>query len=110
LRHSKKIRIQDNKSGNQEKMDSSVPTEQIPTESHIPSESVDIVKKAERVLSEKQREALKAGREKRWKRMFEALENQAEQQLTRRHSLSSSSDSSESGAPPEPIKSSEKEK
>ena len=97
-------------------MDSLVPTEQPPAETNIPSESVDIVKKAKRVLSEKQREALKAGREKRWKRMFEALENQTEQQhksneettykdpLLEDSSSSSSSDSSESDAPPESIK------
>ena len=90
--------------------------EQPTTETHIPSESVDIVKKAKRVLSKKQREALKAGREKRWKRMFEALENQTEQQhksneesthkdpLLEDNSSSSSSDSSESDVPPEPIK------
>ena len=54
--------------------------EQLSTEAPTLSENVDIVKKAKRVLSEKQREALKAGREKRWKRMFEALENQTEQQ------------------------------
>ena len=40
------------------------PTTEVPT----PSESVDIVKKAKRVLSEKQREALKAGHDKRWKK------------------------------------------
>ena len=97
-------------------MDSLVPTEQTPAEPHTLSESVDIVKKAKRVLSEKQREALKAGREKRWKRMFEALENQTEQQhksneettykdpLLEDNSSSSSSDSSESDVPPEPIK------
>ena len=97
-------------------MDSLAPTKQPPSETHIPSESVDIVKKAKRVLSEKQREALKAGREKRWKRMFEALENQTEQQhksieettykdpLLEDNSSSSSSDSSESDVSPEPIK------
>lgn len=90
--------------------------EQHTTETPAPSESVDIVKKAKRVLSEKQREALKAGREKRWKRMFEALENQTELQhksneeptykdpLLEDNSSSSSSESSESDVPPEPIK------
>ena len=49
------------------------------TESVLTSESSDVVIKAKRVFSEKQRKALKAGREKRWKRMFEAVENQTEQ-------------------------------
>ena len=76
---------------------------------------MDIVKKAKRVLSEKQREALKAELEKRWKRMFEALENQSElnkapEEPTHKDPLlddassSSSSESSESDVPPEPIK------
>ena len=89
--------------------------EQINTEPILSSENSDIIKKAKRVLSEKQREALKAGREKRWKRMFEALENQTElnketEEPTHKDPLledvfsSSSSESSESNVPPEPIK------
>ena len=97
-------------------MESFQAPEQHSTEAPTLTENVDIVKKAKRVLSEKQREALKAGREKRWKRMFEALENQTEQQqksneestykdpLLEDNSSSSSSDSSESDVPPEPIK------
>ena len=85
------------------------------------TEPTDIPKKAKRILSDKQREALKAGREKRWKRMFEALENQAElnksteetttkDPLLEDESSSSSSDSSESDGIPEPVKVEKKKK
>ena len=57
-------------------MESLYTTEQPHTEPEPVVENTKVIKKAKRVLSEKQREALKAGREKRWKRMFEALENQ----------------------------------
>ena len=59
-------------------MESLQSTEQVHTEPVSLSESSDVIKKAKRVLSEKQREALKAGCERPWKRMFEALENQTE--------------------------------
>ena len=64
-----KIRIQDNSSGYQE-MEFLQSTEQVHAGSAPLPESSDILKKAKRVLSVKQQEALKAGHEKRWKRIF----------------------------------------
>ena len=61
------------------RMESLYTTEQPHTKAEPVVENTKVVKKAKRVLSKKQREALKAGREKRWKRMFEALENQNKQ-------------------------------
>ena len=65
-------------------MDSLHPTEQLAsdvlaTPQPIPQPSTfdgRVKQKTKRLLSEKQREALKIGREKRWKKMFEALEKQ----------------------------------